>query len=170
MKTIKSDITVEIKNVALPFSEDEIKNIFEEMLSFAVTNLFVSDKFYSLDFGNYCFGVDILFCDNNFIHSVNQEYRKIDAPTDVISFALFADSEARVIFDNYVNLGQIIISTEKAAAQANEYNTTLEKEIINLLSHGILHLLGIDHKDEESLISMLKKQEKMIKAVENVKI
>ncbi len=170
MKTIKSDVTVEIKDVSLPFSENDIKKIFSEMLSYAINNLFVSDKFYSLDFENCCFGVDILFCNNDFIHSINAEYRKIDSPTDVISFALFADSEERVIFDNYINLGQIIISVEKAALQADEYDTTLENELINLLSHGILHLLGIDHKTEENLVSMLKKQEKMIKAVDNVKI
>ena len=140
------------------------------MLSYAVNNLFVSEKFYPIDFENCHFCIDILFCDNDFIHSVNKEYRNINAPTDVISFALFADNDKAMIIDNKINLGQIIISVEKAESQAKEYNSTLENEILTLLSHGILHLLGIDHKDEDSLISMLEKQEKMIKAVENVEI
>ncbi len=170
MKTIKSNVVVEFKGVISPLSEEEVNKVTKEMLSYAVNNLFVSEKFYSLDFENDCFSIDILFCDNDFIHSINKEYRNIDAPTDVISFAIFADSEDKMVIDNTVNLGQIIISVEKAKAQAEEYGAVLKAEIINLLSHGILHLLGIDHKDEDGLIDMLKKQEKMIKEVNDVKI
>ena len=170
MKTIKSNIAVEFNGINSPFSEDEIKKLSEEMLAYAVNNLFVSEKFYSLDFENDCFCIDIMFCDNEFIHSINNKYRNINSPTDVISFAIFADSDDKFVIDNTVNLGQIIISVEKAETQAEEFGVTLENEIKNLLSHGILHLLGIDHKDEDGLIAMLNKQEKMIKAVENVKI
>lgn len=77
------------------------------------------------------------------IHSINKEYRKIDRPTDVISFAYNDYNEG----DNepFLDLGELVISLETAYRQAKEYNHPFEREMAFLFIHGVLHLLGYDH-------------------------
>ncbi len=113
------------------------------------------------EYDTLCF--DIVICNNEEIHRINKEYRNIDRPTDVISFAIFADSapEERFIFDREINLGEIILSTEKTASQAVENGQTFEDELYFLLAHGILHLMGYDHQSEESLCEMWDIQKEM---------
>ena len=94
--------------------------------------------------------VSVSFVDNEFIHQMNRDYRHIDRPTDVISFA-FLDGEANpleLLKDNKspVCLGDIYISIEKARQQADEYGHPLKRELQFLFVHGLLHLLGFDHK------------------------
>lgn len=85
---------------------------------------------------------DISFCNDETIHEINKEYRQKDCPTDVITFSLFADDENAIIYRKTADLGQIIVSVDTAKKQASE---TLEKEILTLICHGILHLFGFDH-------------------------
>lgn len=108
---------------------------------------------------------DIVFCDNEKIHQINKEYRNIDRPTDVISFAIFADSapDERFIFDSEINLGEIILSLEKTKTQAKENGKTFEYELYFLLAHGILHLMGYDHQNEETLERMWDIQKECLK-------
>ena len=93
---------------------------------------------------------DIVFMNNEEIHTVNKEYRKKDAPTDVITFAMFADSpqEERYIFDGEVHLGEIMVSLDKIEEQAKENNVSFEEELHYIIAHGVLHLLGFDHQTE----------------------
>ena len=93
---------------------------------------------------------DIVLMNNEEIHQVNKEYRKKDAPTDVITFAMFADSpeEERYIFDGEVHLGEIMVSLDKIEEQAKENNVTFEQELHYIIAHGVLHLLGFDHQTE----------------------
>ena len=152
------------KNSVL-FSPAEIENIAEKFLLYAINNsvstFFTDENDYSLE---------VMLCDDEFIHGVNKEYRGIDRATDVITFALFADSEEKIVADNVINLGQIIISMDKVKLQAEENGISEEKEFLNLLSHGILHLLGIDHKTDKELQYMLELQDKMIESVNYVKV
>ncbi len=106
---------------------------------------------------------DIVFCNNEKIHEINREYRDKDRPTDVISFAIFADSEPeeRFIFDGEINLGEIIISLDKTKEQADENGHGLYDELYFLLAHGILHLAGYDHQTEETLAEMWNMQKEM---------
>lgn len=107
---------------------------------------------------------DVMFCDDELMTEINGEYRGKDKPTDVITFALFADAEeSRFVVNNTVNLGEIIVSVDTAKKQAAEYEKTTEQEIVFLISHGILHLLGFDHETDEKLVFMLSLQDKMIK-------
>ena len=146
-------------------SSNDLQDFAEKLFSFAFKKI-DADGFLS----EYNYEFELLLTDNAFIHSINKEYRKKDMPTDVITFALYADSENKFVLDNSVQLGQIIISLDKVKEQSLENNITEQKELLNLLSHGILHLLGLDHPDENSLVYMLELQEKMIESVANVKI
>ena len=113
------------------------------------------------EYKTLCF--DIVLCNNGEIHRINKEYRNIDRPTDVISFAIFADSapDERFIFDEEINLGEIILSIEKTKTQAAENGQTFEDELYFLLAHGILHLMGYDHLTEETLCEMWDIQKEM---------
>ena len=90
--------------------------------------------------------VDVSLVDNEMIHAINLEQREIDAPTDVLSFPLGEDG----VYDKnpatgaYM-LGDIVISLERAQAQAEEYGHTFQREVGYLTVHSMLHLLGYDH-------------------------
>ena len=117
------------------------------------------------EYKTICF--DIVLCDNEKIHEINKECRQKDRPTDVITFALFADSdeESRFIFDDEINLGEIIVSLDKTEEQAKEKGHSYGKELFFLISHGIMHLLGFDHPTEETLEFMLNEQSKSMEKV-----
>ena len=96
--------------------------------------------------------VSITITDDKTIHELNRDYRHIDEPTDVLSFA-FAESDQIDADGLPVILGQIVISYERAAAQAKRFNHSIEREILFLETHGLLHLLGYDHiSDDERVI------------------
>ena len=114
-----------------------------------------------LDGRNYeTVSFDIVFVDNEEIHRINKEYRQKDRPTDVITFAIFADSpeEEKYIFDGEVSLGEIIVSLDKIEEQSKENNVSFDDELYFLVSHGVLHLLGFDHMTDEEYNYMVTKQ------------
>ena len=90
---------------------------------------------------------NIIFVSNEEIHRINKEYRKVDRVTDVISFA-FEEAD-NIKYDNMRFLGEIYISYEKCVEQAKEYGHSTERELGYLSIHGLLHLLGYDHMNEE---------------------
>lgn len=120
--------------------------------------------------------VALTFVDDKQIHELNKEYRDIDRPTDVLSFAMneFTDEEPDIVYeleegeefqDMPDMLGDIIISVNRAQAQSEEYGHSLEREIGFLFVHGFLHLLGYDHQDPESEAEMMGKQEAVLAEV-----
>lgn len=102
----------------------------------------------------------IIIVDNKRIHEINKEYRNIDRPTDVISFAL-EDSEG-VEPENYRILGDIYISIDKVKEQAKAYGHSETRELAFLTIHGFLHLLGYDHMEPEEEKIMFAKQEEIL--------
>ena len=94
--------------------------------------------------------VSFTLTDNNYIHELNKQYRGIDRPTDVLSFALNESEEPEISGGTAVNvLGDIIISVERAKEQAADFGHSLRREIAFLTVHGMLHLLGYDHMEDE---------------------
>ncbi|MFD1736594.1 rRNA maturation RNase YbeY [Bacillus salitolerans] len=96
--------------------------------------------------------LSVTFVDNERIQEINREYRDKDQPTDVISFALeeLGVGETVIVGANQPrHLGDIIISTQKAIEQADEYGHSFMRELGFLAVHGFLHLLGYDHVNEE---------------------
>lgn len=104
-----------------------------------------------------------IFVDNEEIHRINQQYRKIDRPTDVISFA-YEDAQTFEIEGMPRELGDIFISIEKAKEQAESYGHSFEREICFLFTHGLLHLLGYDHMNEVDAKEMFGLQEEILNA------
>ena len=105
---------------------------------------------------------DVTIVNNETIHKINREYRNVDRPTDVISFAFLDEKSERELKGGPINLGQIIISYEKAEEQAKEYRHSLLREMVFLFVHGMLHLLGYDHMTEEDEKVMFELQNKIL--------
>lgn len=103
---------------------------------------------------------NIIIVDNTYIHKLNKEYRGIDRPTDVISFAL-EDNKDFINYDFRI-LGDIYISIDKAREQAVSYEHSFLREISFLTVHGMLHLLGYDHMVKEEEEIMFKKQDDIL--------
>lgn len=103
---------------------------------------------------------NIIIVDNVYIHKLNKEYRGIDRPTDVISFAL-EDNVDEIKSDIRI-LGDIYISIDKVYEQAKEYGHSNLREICFLMIHGFLHLLGYDHMEEAEEKVMFAKQEEIL--------
>jgi len=112
--------------------------------------------------------LSITFMDDEEIAALNKKYRNIDGPTDVLSFPQREGMEIPDPDDEDFEplLGDIMISTEAAARQANEMGHSFEKEIKILLIHGILHLYGYDHYEPEEAALMKKEEEKILAVLE----
>ncbi|WP_062046312.1 rRNA maturation RNase YbeY [Bacillus sp. JCM 19034] len=109
--------------------------------------------------------VSITFVNEEQIQQINAEYRNKNQPTDVISFALNdqIDGEVNVVGEGMPNmLGDIIISVPHIKRQAEEYKHTFERELGFLTVHGMLHLLGFDHKTEAEEKEMFSRQENIL--------
>ena len=107
---------------------------------------------------------NVIIVDNEYIHNLNKEYRKIDRVTDVITFAL---EDVDDIKTSPRLLGDIYISIEKAKEQATVYGHSFKREICFLAVHGFYHLLGFDHQTPEEENIMFARQEEVLDA-ENI--
>ena len=105
---------------------------------------------------------NVIIVDNEKIHEINKTYRNIDRETDVISFALNDDETC----NSFIRvLGDIYISIDKAKSQAEEYGHSFYREMCFLFTHGLLHLLGFDHMNEEDEKVMFSRQKEILNAL-----
>lgn len=137
-----------------------IKNVDEEIEELNEVKKFIDFALDYLKLENVVFNIIII--DNDEIHKINKEYRGIDRPTDVISFAL--EDDDTFIEMNQRILGDIYISIDRAREQAKEYGHSLLRELCFLTIHGILHLLGYDHMEPEDEKVMFELQERVLDA------
>ena len=111
--------------------------------------------------------IGLRLTDDAEIHSLNAQYRDQDKPTDVLSFAAlevdFPQIPEMVAAPLY--LGDIVISIDTAQRQAQQQGHTLSTELAWLAAHGLLHLLGWDHPDDQQLMQMLQKQIILLKEI-----
>lgn len=111
--------------------------------------------------------VSVLFTNDAFIAELNLQYRGIDGPTDVLSFALSEDEDDDVVKIPGIPdiLGDIIVSVETASRQAEGVGKPVLDEIGLLIVHGMLHLLGYDHDTVEKEAVMWRRQDEALKAI-----
>lgn len=100
-----------------------------------------------------------MLTDDATVQSLNREYRGLDRPTDVLSFSQ-REGEDGDPLDPL--LGDIIISIERAQAQAQAYGHSIAREVGFLAVHGLLHLLGWDHQDPDHEEAMMAKTEEIL--------
>jgi probable rRNA maturation factor len=124
-------MTVEVRSegrISRVISEEQISTIAQRMLE----ALRLSDR-----------ELSILLCDDKTIHALNRDYRRKDKPTDVLAFA-WAEGE-HVLPQHAHVLGDVVISIPTATRQAKAARRATLDEVVMLLAHGLLHLLGDDH-------------------------
>ncbi|SDG01724.1 rRNA maturation RNase YbeY/GTP-binding protein Era,TIGR00436 [Selenomonas sp. WCT3] len=112
-------------------------------------------KLYDVENGE----VSVTLTNNEYIHTLNKQYRGIDRPTDVLSFALNESEEPEIEGEPEVDvLGDLIISVERAEEQAADFGHSVRREMAFLTVHGMLHLLGYDHMEEADRLEMEEEQ------------
>jgi|ADKJ01.1.fsa_nt_gi conserved hypothetical protein TIGR00043 len=141
-KTQKNRILINKEVYSKEITKKFLKDITEKILS-------------ELNLNNV--EISITLTDNERIREINKEWRGKDKPTDVLSFP-----QDETIGYKYRLLGDVIISLPYAKAQAEEIGFTLKEEVLRLMIHGILHLLGYDHEtNEEDAKIMFELQDKI---------
>jgi probable rRNA maturation factor len=110
--------------------------------------------------------VTLVIADDDLLHQLNRDYRSIDAPTDVLSFAAQEEAEGQDVFvsapeaQNY--LGDVVISFPTAERQAAAVGHSIAEELCLLTVHGVLHLLGYDHASAEEEADMWARQSQIL--------
>ncbi|MBO5728127.1 MAG: rRNA maturation RNase YbeY [Oscillospiraceae bacterium] len=115
--------------------------------------------------------INVLVTDDEGIHAINLDMRGVDRPTDVLSFPMFeltpgehpGAQDADPATD-LVPLGDMVLSLERARAQAQEFGHSVQREICYLAVHSTLHLLGYDHMDEGEMKAQMRAREEEILA------
>lgn len=123
--------------------------------------------------------ISILFTNNEEIRQINQEFREIDAPTDVLSFPSVEyevpgdfsnlDDDSYDLFNpesGELMLGDIVLSVDKLLLQAEEYGHSAERETAFLTAHSMFHLFGYDHMEESDRIRMEEKQNNVLEMLQ----
>ena len=107
--------------------------------------------------------VSISFVDDETIHELNAEWRGVDRPTDVLSFECDGfDDDMPVIEDEIFELGDIVIAPDIAQAQAPTYGLSFEHETSLIVTHGLLHLCGYDHMQEDEALEMEARERELL--------
>lgn len=110
--------------------------------------------------------LSVVVTDNDNIREINSKMRNVDSPTDVLSFPGYEKDEwekLKKIKDEMVFIGDIVVSKEKIIEQAEEYETGFCREFCYLIAHGMLHLMGYDHMQEDDKRIMRGKEEEIMK-------
>lgn len=103
------------------------------------------------------------------IHDENRTYRGIDAPTDILTFALDDCQEDFVVAGDEKEWGDVLICLDRMEENAREFHAGEREELVRLLIHGVLHLGGMDHKTNDFASEpMLIRQEELLQSMENV--
>ncbi|MBR4454799.1 MAG: rRNA maturation RNase YbeY [Solobacterium sp.] len=109
--------------------------------------------------------ISVTFVRSRAIHQINRDYRGIDRPTDVISFAAGDERSGFESEEELLDLGDLFINIDYARRQANEYGHSYEREMCFLFTHGLLHCLGYDHMNPEEEKEMFALQDEILDPV-----
>ncbi len=140
----------------------------ESYLQDLINNVIPSTKLNKLLKQGIEIEISVVLSNDNEIQNLNKTYRKIDKPTNVLSFPAInpQDFDNELITENFIAIGDIILSFETIKRECKEQNKTFNNHLVHLLIHSILHLIGYDHKTdlqakemEDLEIELLKKLE-----------
>jgi probable rRNA maturation factor len=103
-----------------------------------------------------CYEVGLTIVSEETIRALNREFRDKDEVTDVLSFALYDEMDEE---EAYIYLGDSVLCYARARSQADDYGHSIERELVYLFAHSLLHMLGYDHETEEDRQRMRQKEE-----------
>ncbi len=107
--------------------------------------------------------VSVSFVTNEEIKELNRQYRNVDSETDVLSFPLDDEDDDFSMDGDSMLLGDIVLSTEKIIEQAKDFGHSLEREMLYLVAHSTLHLLGYDHMEDDEKSEMRQREKEIMK-------
>ena len=150
------------KNYELVYKDVEENEEYEKIVNIVVDKCFEIEKLCDLNLY-----MSITLTTPKEIRSINNEFRKIDKETDVLSFPMFEKDEIEEMIMSRKNeipeaIGDIVISVERVQQQANEYGHSFEREFAYMIVHGFYHLMGYDHMEEQDKIVMRAKEENIL--------
>ena len=146
---------------------EKLTRTIEEIFNFYMSCPEIKENCCLKDYDYETIAFDFLLCDGSKTHKINKEYREKDYPANIITFAVFADSpeEERFIIELEINLGEIIIALDKIIEEAEKKEISKESELVFMISHGILHLLGFDHQTMEDFEFVVNYQKKALESM-----
>ena len=146
----------------IEYVDVEENKIYEDIIKKTVKQCFEEEKL----MGSKLY-ISITLTTPEKIREINNEYRNIDKPTDVLSFPMFEKDELKLKIKNndFIHedvLGDIVVSIDQVEKQAKEYGHSFEREFAYMIVHGFYHLMGYDHIKEEDKLLMRPKEEKVL--------
>lgn len=150
---MKLDITFENNQDKMQVTKE-----LQALVTRAATETLLSEE---IDFD--C-ALSLTYTDNEGIRALNREYRNKDTATDVLSFPMF-DTEIEEIYaldGTAAELGDIVISLERAKEQSEEFGHSFERETAFLCVHSVLHLLGYDHERSEEEDKLMREKQRVV--------
>lgn len=141
------DLSIEVEGYPELLNEEKIGKYIEE----AILDEYTPEKPVYLS---------VAVVDNERIQEINRDFRGKDMPTDVISFAYHETEDYDI--GPYDTLGDIVISIDRVAEQAADYGHSITREFYYVLTHGLLHLLGYDHIEDEDKVEMRVREEEIL--------
>ena len=144
-----------------------LNNLYNYKISKVFFNRIFNEMLRALN-QNSSFEVSLNLINNEEMQILNQKFRNINKPTDVLSFSTYDDPLLKQI-SNHTILGEIYLSIPKAIEQANLYNHSFKREIAYLFCHVLLHILNYDHSSEESEKLMHTTIEKVLNQIEIIR-
>ena len=110
------------------------------------------------------FNINLLLSDDRTVQKLNKEFRGLDKPTNVLSFANIDDEsfEQVLSLEDDIELGDVVVAYETMCLQAEQIGETLEHHFAHLWVHGMLHILGYDHIEEQERLEMENKEIKIL--------
>lgn len=150
-----------MENLEIQYQEIEQNKTYETIIKQVIDKCFETENLKNLY-------ISITLTTPENIKQINNKYRKIDKPTDVLSFPMFEKEEIDLVCkENFEGiketLGDVIISIEQVEKQAKEYEHSFERELAYMVVHGFYHLMGYDHMQEDEKNQMRKKEENILK-------
>lgn len=150
--------SIEIINLVKKIDLKEYRKDFKNILKEVKKVLDIDNKL----------SLSLTLCESEYIHKLNKEYRGIDKETDVLSFAIEDEEDEDDLLDmidfmGVREIGDIIINLDRVKSQSNDYGHSERREICFLFTHGLLHLLGYDHSNEDEEKEMFGLQDQVLK-------
>jgi probable rRNA maturation factor len=108
--------------------------------------------------------LSLIITDDEAIRELNRRFRDTDAPTDVLAFGTGTEEHFMRAPESPPYLGDVVISYQRALAQAKELGHTVAEELRLLVVHGILHLLGYDHQEKDAAQKMREREKRILSA------
>ena len=153
---VKIDISDDILTSIKECTKDEVEEYIENIVTLALKE----EKLNKVNSH-----VTITSVTRAEIHKFNKEYRDVDRETDVLSFPIFTYEELKDNTLSNIELGDILICIDVVKDQAEEYSTGMKREMLYMITHGICHLLGYDHIEDNDKVKMREKEERILSQI-----